>query len=61
MRIRSFFVTIASTDMQRARLIDHGTKVNLNDEDDVTGDGDQLEILLDHDGKQVYCNLFATG
>jgi hypothetical protein len=47
--------------MQRARLIDHGTKVNLNDEDDVTEDGDQLEILLDHDGKQVYCNLFATG
>jgi len=44
----------------RQRLQSHGTDVELNDSDP-TGDGDQSPIHLNHDGKQVYRNLFAEG
>jgi hypothetical protein len=44
----------------RDSLRRHGTNVDQNDLDP-TGDGDQSEIHLSHEGKQVYRNLFAEG
>jgi hypothetical protein len=44
----------------REKLKRHGTDVDKNDADP-TGDGDQSPIHLDHDGKQVFCDLFASG
>ena len=44
----------------RQGLERHGTNVEQND-NDPTGDGDQSPVRLDHDGKQFYRDLFATG
>jgi hypothetical protein len=42
------------------KLKRHGTDVDQNDAD-LTGDGDQSPINLNHDGKQGFCDLFASG
>ena len=42
------------------KLKRHGTDVDKNDADP-TGDGDQSPIDLDHDGKQGFRDLFASG